>query len=186
MKNSKVIFQFVNTCHSGLTNPIREQCVSRPFVVADVYATQIRSSSPPRGLATLVVVGGPSTRQDSHLTGKRGASQGSPLRVAPRVPSGSGWGPRALYRAIMRSTFIRLGRGVVHLGRRIIVFAHVDVTERGRDECPSSKERAFSSPCLRRWWSLTTKLAATGATAVHVHVDAVRAPGMKARSPESS
>ena len=38
MKNSKVIFQFVKTCHSSLTNPIREQCVSRPFVVADVYA----------------------------------------------------------------------------------------------------------------------------------------------------
>ena len=43
-------------------------------------------ATPPRGLATLVVVRGPSTCQDSHLTGKRGASQGSPLRVAPGVP----------------------------------------------------------------------------------------------------
>ena len=29
----------------------------------------------------------------------------------------------------------------VHLGRRIIVFAYVDVIVRGRDECPSSEER---------------------------------------------
>ena len=49
------------------------------------------SYEPPlRGLATLVVVERPSTRQDSHLTGKPGASQGSPLRVAPGVPLGMG------------------------------------------------------------------------------------------------
>ena len=41
---------------------------------------------PPRGLATLVVVVWPSICQGSHLTGKRGASQGSPLREAPGVP----------------------------------------------------------------------------------------------------
>ena len=38
------------------------------------------------GLATLVVVERPSTCQDSHLTGKPGASQESPLRVAPGGP----------------------------------------------------------------------------------------------------
>ena len=64
---------------------------------------------PHRVLATLVVVGEPSTCQDSHLTGKRGASQESPLRVAPRVPSGSRWGPRVLHKALMRSTNIRPG-----------------------------------------------------------------------------
>ena len=36
---------------------------------------------------------GPSTCQDSHLAGKRGASQGSPLRVAPGVPLGMGGDP---------------------------------------------------------------------------------------------
>ena len=70
----------------------------------------------------MVVVGVPSTCQDSHLAGKRGASPGSPLRVAPGVPSGSGWGPRGLYKAMMRSTYIRLGRSVVHLEHRIIEF----------------------------------------------------------------
>ena len=35
----------------------------------------------------------PSTCQDSHLAGKRGASQGSPLRVAPGVPLGVGGDP---------------------------------------------------------------------------------------------
>ena len=38
------------------------------------------------GLATLVVVERPSTCQDSHLTGKPGASQGSLLRLAQGVP----------------------------------------------------------------------------------------------------
>ena len=47
---------------------------------------------PPQVLATLVVVGGPSTCQDSHLAGKRGAGQGS---------IGYGRGPRALYSAIL-------------------------------------------------------------------------------------
>ena len=79
-----------------------------------------------RELATLVVVEVPSTCHIPTLVGdmagKRGASQGSPLRVAPGVPSGSGWGPRALYKAIMRSTYIRVGRGVVHLEHRIIEF----------------------------------------------------------------
>ena len=46
-----------------------------------------------RGLATLVVVERPGNRQDSHLMGKPGASQGSPLRVAPGVPLGIGGDP---------------------------------------------------------------------------------------------
>ena len=49
--------------------------------------------------------GGPSTCQDSHLAGKRGASQGSPLRVAPGVPLGMGGDSRT----IMRSTYILVG-----------------------------------------------------------------------------
>ena len=48
---------------------------------------------PPRGLATLVVVARPRTCQDSHLAGKRGASQGSPLLVAARVALGTGGDP---------------------------------------------------------------------------------------------
>ena len=69
-----------------------------------VASVTILDNMNPWGLATLVVVEVPSTCQDSHLVGKRGASQGSPLRVAPGVSSGSGWGPRALYKAMMRST----------------------------------------------------------------------------------
>ena len=42
---------------------------------------------------SLVVVEVPSTCQDSNLAGKRGASQGSPLRVAPGVPLGMGGDP---------------------------------------------------------------------------------------------
>ena len=45
------------------------------------------------GLATLVVVERPSTCQDSHLTGKPGASHGSLLRVAQWVPLGMGGTP---------------------------------------------------------------------------------------------
>ena len=48
---------------------------------------EVTDPPPPRELATLVVVEGPSTCQDSHLAGKR-ACQGSPLRVLP----GSHWG----------------------------------------------------------------------------------------------
>ena len=65
----------------------------------DLNATVLMSH--PGGLATLVVVGVPSTCHIPTLVGdmagKRGVSQGSLLRVAPGVPSGSGWGPRALY-----------------------------------------------------------------------------------------
>ena len=43
------------------------------------------------------------------------------MRVPPGVPSGSGWGRRVLYKAI-RSTYFRLGLGVVHLEHRIIEF----------------------------------------------------------------
>ena len=70
-------------------------------------------------LATLVVVEGPSTCQDSHLAGKRGASQLSPLRVASGVSMGTGGDPRALYRAMMRSTYILVGPRHVRLGRRV-------------------------------------------------------------------
>ena len=49
------------------------------------------------------MVEGLSTRQDSHLTGKPGAGQGSPLRVAP------------LHRAIL-STLLR---GVLRHGCRV-------------------------------------------------------------------
>ena len=46
----------------------------------------------PPGTGHRVVVEGLSTCQDSHLTGKPGASQGSPLRVAPGGPKGYGRG----------------------------------------------------------------------------------------------
>ena len=87
-------------------------------------------------------------------------------------------------------------RGVVLLERRIIVFAHVDVTVRGRDECHSSEGRTqprYFAPVLQRVYGVggllknhhyltvtelvvslkTTELAATAATAANVHVDAV-------------
>ena len=62
-----------------------------------------------RVLATLVVVGVLGTCQDSHLAGKRGASPGVTVAGCPRGPIGYGRGPRALYRGIMRSTYILVG-----------------------------------------------------------------------------
>ena len=64
-----------------------------------------------------------------HLTGKRGISQVYPLRVTPGVPSDSGWGPRALYKAMMRSTFKSVW-GIRLRGRRII---ESDCMTLGRD-----------------------------------------------------
>ena len=65
---------------------------------------RIYRAAPLRVPATLVVAERPSTCQDSHLTGKPGASQGSPLRVAPVVPQGMGGDPTALPLAATRSS----------------------------------------------------------------------------------
>ena len=54
-------------------------------------ATSESGVSPLRVPPTLFVVEGPGTCQDSHLTGKPGAGQGSPLRVAQGVPLGCVW-----------------------------------------------------------------------------------------------
>ena len=85
------------------------------------------------------------------MAGKRGASQGSPLRVAPGVPSGSGWGPRALYKAIMRSTYIRPGRGVVHLEHRIIEIVCTTLGPRWILLCWGVD--TAHTLCPRGWWS---------------------------------
>ena len=53
--------------------------------------------------------------------GREARSQpGVTVAGGPRGPIGYGREPRALHRAIVRSTYIRPRRGVVHLGHRII------------------------------------------------------------------
>ena len=60
------------------------------------------------------------------LCGRRGreerSSQGPPL-VAPRVPSGSGWGPRALFKAIGQQ-FTSLRARHVRLECRVVTLPH--------------------------------------------------------------
>ena len=58
----------------------------------EVGETTSNQDRPLQGPATLLVVEGLGTCQDSHLTGKAGAGQGSPLRVA-QGPIGYGRGP---------------------------------------------------------------------------------------------
>ena len=53
-----------------------------------------QASNPSPGAGHLVVVEGLRTCQHSHLTGKPGAVQGSPLRVAQGGPIGYGRRPR--------------------------------------------------------------------------------------------
>ena len=56
------------------------------FSFRTIHHSTTTTTTHPRGLATLVVVGVPSTQRSDLLgdcLGKRGASQGSPLRVAP-------------------------------------------------------------------------------------------------------
>ena len=73
-----------------------------------VFGRETRLSVPLRGLATLVVVERPSTCQDSHLTWKPGASQGSLLRVAQEVSLGMGRDPRTVHTdAVSSSPFAR-------------------------------------------------------------------------------
>ena len=62
-----------------------------------------REEEPSLGANHLGRGGVPSTFQDSHLAGKRGAGQGSPLRVAPGVPLGMGGDPKPV-QIILRST----------------------------------------------------------------------------------
>ena len=102
-----------------------------------------------RGLATLVVVERPKTCQDSHLTGKPGASQGSPLRVAQGVPLGMGGDPRTVHTDAVSSSSIARPLYLVLL--------------RGRDESPvfgsghSPTTLCLSSAVSHRvfwsWWS---------------------------------
>ena len=60
---------------------------------------------------------------------------------ASRGPVGYGRGPLSPYRAIVRSTHIRLVRGDLRLERRVTTLPCLVYTGRGRDECPSSEGR---------------------------------------------
>ena len=74
----------------------------------------------------------PSTCQDSHLAGKRGASQGSPLRVAPGAPIGYGSGPRASTDGVAFNNYIHLGRFAAGRDEKLMNVNNVKVFDEER------------------------------------------------------
>ena len=82
------------------------------------HTPQHKTQHKPPGLATMVVVEVPSTYQDSHLAGKRRASQGSPLRVTQGVPLGMGGDPEPCTERYWSKLLHVLGRHV-RLERRV-------------------------------------------------------------------
>ena len=83
----KVKFYPISSDDQGRVHQFGTEAFLVTFMGYALRKTEYLKTMPPlRGLATLVVVERPSTCQDSHLTGKPGASQGSLLRVAQGVP----------------------------------------------------------------------------------------------------